>query len=214
MLASIHFTLRTLVLTSVAVLAVGCSAEAASPDAGGDSIDARTSQPRADAMPFDRADANVLADAAPDCVDSNEPNETSAAAFSLSATPISDSTSAKNPAGTFTGSALGADIDWYTYEGSDDLGPSVNPSVEVVPADKVEVCMFFDCINPASPRAFTCPDGSMAASDGDLAGCCANSGFIVDGVDCTGISDDAKVYIRVKAIVADVCENYAVTYSY
>ena len=214
MLASFQSTIRTLFWTSVAALALGCSADAASPDAaGGGLFDART--PRIDAEPFEIPDGNVsVPDGMPGCPDPNEPNETSAAAFSLSVDPISDSTSAAAPAGTVTGSALGSDLDWYTYEGSDDLGPSVNPSVEVVPADKLEVCMFFDCINPGSPRAFTCPVGSTAASDGDLTGCCSNNGFIVDGVDCTGISDDANVYIRVKAVAADVCEGYSVSYSY
>lgn len=164
-------------------------------------------------MPFGIPDATPQPqfDAMPTCVDSSEPNETSAAAFSLSVDPISD---ADNAGGTFTGVALGSDLDWYTYQGSDDLGSSVDPTVEVVPADKVEVCMFFDCINPSSPRAFTCPVGSTASADGDLNGCCSNNGFTVAGIDCTGVSDDADVYIRVKPIAVDVCESYSISYHY
>jgi hypothetical protein len=144
-------------------------------------------------------------------VDPNEPNETSAAAFSLSATPLSDLDDVDK---VVTGTALGSDIDWYTYLGSDDFGPAVNPTVGVVPADKVEVCQFFDCVNPASPRAFSCPMGSTAATDGDLKGCCSTTGFVVEDLDCTGASDDADVYIRVKAIATDACESYSITYHY
>ncbi|MCP4443875.1 MAG: hypothetical protein GY811_00835, partial [Myxococcales bacterium] len=114
-----------------------------------------------------------------------------------------------------SGSALGTNLDWYTYEGSDDLISSVDPTVEdVTPTDKVEVCMFFDCIEQSAARSFTCPAGSTAATDGGLAGCCGNAGFTVDDLDCAGVSDDADVYIRVKAIATDVCESYSIGYHY
>ena len=144
----------------------------------------------------------------PACTDSNEPNETSAAATSLSMDPVSDD---DGSGGAFTGTAQGVDEDWFTYEGSDDIGNVVDPTVEVV-GGAVEVCMYMDCVNPG-PQTADCPNGTTADMDGELAGCCATSGFTVD-LDCTGISDDANIYIRVKATSSGVCESYSMSYHY
>jgi hypothetical protein len=143
-------------------------------------------------------------------VDLNEPNETSAAAFSLSVDAISDQDSA---GGTFTGVALGTDVDWYTYIGSDNLGFTVDPTVQVVPADKVEVCMFIDCTATDAVETFVCPGGTTATADGALTGCCAATGFVVDDL-CDTTDDGAEVFIRVKAVAADVCESYSISYHY
>jgi hypothetical protein len=209
LLAFIDGNIRTFLFAGVAALALGCSADAASPDAAtGGTVDARTS--RIDAMPFEVPDANLNSpDAMPGCVDPNEPNETSAAAFSLSATPVDDN---DDQGGAFTGTVQDSDVDWFTYLGSDGgLTGVVDPTIEVV-GGSVQICMYLDCTS--KPQTFSCPTGTTADADGDLNGCCAATGFTVDDLDCTGGSDDANVYIRVKASGAGVCESYSMTYHY
>ncbi len=214
MLALENSTLCTLLLAGAAALALGCSADAASPDAStGTSIDARSNGPRPDAEPFNFPDADLNApDASPGCVDSHEANETSATAKSLSSTPVSASDSA---GGAITGVAIDPDVDWFTYQGDDDAY-IVDPTVQVIPADKVEVCMYFDCVADVGLE-FSCPDGASASTDGELTGCCSGNGFTVDDLDCGGFttpSDDTFVYIRVKPATTGVCQDYSITYHY
>lgn len=204
---SIDANFRTLLCVGAAALALGCSAEAASPDAtGSGNIDARG--PRPDSRPFEFIDAAPTFDAVPGCVDSSEPNDTSAAAFSLAVDPVDDNDVIE----TFIGTAMGADEDWYTYEGSDGgLTGEVDPTVTVV-SGAVQVCMYLDCLT--KPQTFSCPNGSTADTNGELLGCCANDTITVDDLDCDPIADDANVYIRVKALGAGVCESYSVNWHY
>ena len=171
--------------------------------------------PRPDAAPFIRPDAMPPApDAMPTCADSNEDNDTSATATSLSAAPVSDDDGA---GGSFTGAALGAalgaDEDWFTYEGSDDAFNEVDPTVGLT-SGAVEVCMFMDC--KVGATQYSCPAGTTEQTADGLSGCCSTSGFaVVDNVNCTGVlSDDMNIYFRIKATAAGVCESYSLTYHY
>jgi hypothetical protein len=198
-----------LFLSGLAAVAMGCSAEGSSLDAGSSEADARRQTPRPDAEPFNFPDAMPGApDAAPGCPDPNEPNETAGGATSLSADPISDN---DGSGGSFTGAAQDADEDWFTYLGSDDLGNTVDPTVGIT-SGAVEVCMFLDC--QAGNTTFSCPGGTTSTDVGGIAGCCGTAGFTVDDLNCPGISDDADVYIRVKASAGGVCEAYSLTYHY
>lgn len=195
-------------LSGLATAAIGCSAKASDPDAGG-AADARRTTPRPDAEPFNFADAMPQLDAAPSCPDSNEPNNTSAAAKSLSADPVSSDDT--DGTGSFVGAAQDADEDWYTYEGSDDIDGAPDPGVGFT-SGNVEVCIFMDCLT--GTEEYECPAPTVATDVGDLSGCCGTADFAV-GIDCLGtISDDANVYIRVKASNAGVCEAYSLTYHY
>lgn len=207
----IDATFRTLLCAGAATLAFGCSADAASPDAArGGNIDARVT-PRVDARRFELPDAGPNFDAMPGCVDSSEPNDTSAAAFSLAAEPVDDNDVIE----TFIGTAMGADEDWYTYEGSDGGATGVvDPTVDVV-TGAISICMYLDCLVP--PTSFTCPANTTDDTNGDLVGCCASTGFsisgVIDGLSCNG-AEDADVYIRIRASGAGVCEAYSVNWHY
>lgn len=201
--------IRFVFLAGVAATALGCSAEASSPDAAGTGApDARVQTPRPDGAPFVPADAAPPADAMPTCPDPNEANDTLATATSLSATPVGD---ANGDGGSFTGAAFGADLDWFTYEGSDKLGAIVDPTVGVT-SGAVEVCMFMACLE--GPIQYSCPTGTTDLNDSGVGGCCNTTGFTVTGLNCDGLSDDANIYIRVKPSAVDVCESYSMTYHY
>ena len=190
-----------IVLGASLLALAACGADAAKPDAGDDSPDAR--RPRPDARPFVQTDAAPQPDAAPDCSDDSEPNNTSALATSLSATPISANDSS---GGNFTGAVINADLDWFEYTGDDDI---YAPDAYVDILGGVEVCMYLSCAG----ITFTCPNGTTTSTDGSLEGCCGNSAFTVVP-DCDGLSDDAQVFMRVKALAADTCEAYTITYHY
>lgn len=133
-----------------------------------------------------------------------EPNETESSATDLGA--ISDCDG--------SGSSLGAkldteaDVDFYAYDGSDDSGCTVDPTVTT--GDSVRVCMFADC----SGVSAGCTAGT-SSNLGGLPGCCVDGpGTVTVDVNCSGISDDATMYIRIDQGAAGVCTDYSFDYHY
>lgn len=147
----------------------------------------------------------------PPCFDTGpgEPNETEDTAYQLA--PIGDGDGDEgNVAGILKGDA---DVDWYVYEGSDNAGATVDPTRELKNITGGRICAFFECLNGGD--SFTCPAGTTEeTSPAGRAGCCGEAPFSVDDLNCSGISDDANVYLRVDAPGGSECKEYTLTYHY
>jgi hypothetical protein len=141
------------------------------------------------------------------CVDDGpEPNETEATATDLGL--ISDC----NADVTLDGVLAGADVDWYKYSGSDDFGIScsVDPYRSIMADGQVRICKFFEC----DGLSVTCPMGStVEVSPDGRDGCCGLNNLDIS-INCSGISDDATVYIRLDKPPAFQCVDYAMSYHY
>lgn len=156
------------------------------------------------------------------CNDQFEPtassNNTEATATALSPEPVSDCTDPLVVTGVINS---GSDVDWYRYEGSDDLGCVVSPKRSFKQINNAaRLCAFFQCLDEDASTQFTCPAGTTGAtSPGGRFGCCATgstAAFEVDDVNCTGtFSDDFNVFIRVDdpAGNSGTCTAYTLEYS-
>jgi hypothetical protein len=145
----------------------------------------------------------------PGCEDPGpEPNNTES-----SATDLGTITDCDEDGGSFSGMVAGIDdLDWYKYQASDDFFCVVDATREVQSNAPVRFCKYFQCIDDSTP-AFSCPNGSNAATSPDgRPGCCADSGFDV-APDCANTSDDVKVYMSVRTL-ANECVTYTVNYHY
>lgn len=188
---------------------LGCGAKSSAIDAG-ERADARSRPDRPDAQPFVIPDATPTIDASTVCVDSNETNNTLMTATSLSATPIESGDAA---GGSFSGSVMGADEDWFTYQGVDVALGIVDPAVSVTAGgENIELCMFFSCATGTA--GYEC-QGTTASTSGEVTGCCSSEGFRMDSLlDCPP-DDNATVFIRVKSSgAANSCETYSISYHY
>jgi hypothetical protein len=103
------------------------------------------------------------------------------------------------------------DVDWYFYRGRDGMC-QVNPWVEwetYYGTGSEDVCMFFEC----DGLAVTCPSGTTEETSPEgRPGCCGVTSFEAD-IDCSGMSDDALVYIRVTNSSTD-CQQGTVDFHY
>lgn len=137
----------------------------------------------------------------------SEPNETEAMATYLGMITDDD-----DEGGSFTGTLVDAsDVDWFTYDGVDVLGYTVDPS-RSFSAGLFRVCKFVECINGAQTDV-TCEGGSTAQTSPEgRSGCCHTSAFSID-VDCVGEDDDTTVFIRVDQPTA-ACASYTISYHY
>lgn len=107
------------------------------------------------------------------------------------------------------------DVDWYRYQGDDDITGNVDPARELVASAGVRVCKFLECDNGLGQTEFECPAGTQyALSTMARPGCCASDGIALPDLNCTGVSEDnAAVYIRVDQ-GEDACVTYSVAYHY
>lgn len=146
--------------------------------------------------------------------DDNEPNGDEDTATFLP--PIGDSDE--------PGSQLSAlldhptDVDWFRYEGADNVGAFVNPYAQVNVV-ALEVCIYAECTNGLENTDLTCPKGTtQSPSPGGRPGCCAANtmGFELD-LSCTVNpfgSDDATVYMSVTGSEPSICQEYTLSYHY
>ena len=105
------------------------------------------------------------------------------------------------------------DLDWFKYSGQDAFGCSVGPSRSVTFMQPARICKFIQCEGSGDP-SFTCPGGtSGATSPAGYPGCCGTDGFDMD-IDCSGIDDNATVYIRIDNPNGEDCIPYSVSYHY
>jgi hypothetical protein len=134
-----------------------------------------------------------------------EPNESEAGATDLGAYDDCDGNGTSVNA-TLDGSS---DLDFFSFDGSDVSGCLVDPTVTT--GDSVRLCVFATC--PGA--SISCAQGSAATSPAGYAGCCVQSGGTVElGVNCSGFSDDATVYIRVDQPGVDACTTYGLDFHY
>ncbi len=134
-----------------------------------------------------------------------EPNDSEPAATNLGAITDCDSTGSA-VSGNVDGSA---DTDFYVFAGSDGSTCLVDATASTTA--KVRLCMFAEC----SGVAVSCDQGSAAVSPAGRAGCCVDAGGTVQlGINCSGFSDDATVYVRVDQPTSGSCTSYSVDYHY
>lgn len=132
-----------------------------------------------------------------------EPNDAPNTAVAL--TTVGDCSADKTLSAGLSGAA---DVDFYAFDGTDDACV-VNPAAST--SAKVRLCMYATCPG----IALSCTTGTPS-SVGTLDGCCTgpSGGDVALSIDCNGISDDAKVYLRVDGGTAGECRAYSVTYTY
>jgi hypothetical protein len=143
------------------------------------------------------------------CLDEGpgEPNEAEATSWDLGDIEDCDS------AGDQISAVLDGpgDVDWYRYDGDDTLGCAVDPNRGITVNGSVRLCKFVDCASGTAEM--DCPQGSVAeASPDGHPGCCSNNGFGIDP-NCSGIDDDATIYIRIDEPTLP-CAEYTLTYQY
>ena len=108
------------------------------------------------------------------------------------------------------GVLAGNDVDWYTYDGQDKFLCVVEPSRTITSSAQVRLCKFFDC----KGVKVTCPAGTTAdMSPNGHPGCCSVNGFAVTPT-CSGLSDDATVYLRVDKPPSFPCVQYDLSFHY
>ena len=142
------------------------------------------------------------------CNDWGEPNDSEMVAYDFGGINDCDSSGK-----TINAAIVGvSDVDWYTYEGSDDLGCLVDPNCVLVTSGGVaRICKFAECLGGGTD--VTCKGGSVAeTSPQGRQGCCNQQGFGMD-LECSGISDDADMYIRVDHL-AGSCVEYTLSFHY
>lgn len=107
------------------------------------------------------------------------------------------------------------DVDWYRYQGDDDITGNVDPARELVSSAGVRLCKFLECDNGLAETEFECPAGTQyALSPMARPGCCASDGIALPDLNCTGVTEDnAMVYIRVDQ-PEEACVTYSVAYHY
>lgn len=134
-----------------------------------------------------------------------EPNETEGTAQELGSTNC-------GALAEVEGSSEMADVDYYTVD-LVDLGegcPSSDGTISIVTADEdLEVCMFFAC--NAGAVSVNCGADSDATSEEGLAGCCGTNSVEPDFF-CSGVNNDAEVWLRVGGLEANACVDYALAY--
>ncbi len=140
--------------------------------------------------------------ACPDPYD--EPNDTENTATDLGTISDCDSSG-----GQAIGVLSGDDEDWYTYYGTDG-SCVVDAAVSIVADGQVRVCQYIDC----TELTLDCPqDTSPATSPNGRAGCCSELPFEL-GFNCSGLWEDADVYISIDKPGSFPCVSYTLDYHF
>ena len=86
------------------------------------------------------------------------------------------------------------DADWFKYKGDDTTFNFVDPTREITTQGSLRLCKFVQC-DDGNPDV-SCPGGTTPEMSPDgRSGCCGSGGFDL-GIECSGIDDNAWVYIR------------------
>lgn len=131
------------------------------------------------------------------------------------AADLGDIGDADDDGGTLTAVLDGPeDVDWFFYDGSDDIVSSVDPTRTLTTVGGLRLCKYAECVNGLLETEVTCPEGTaMATSPDNRPGCCGDDGFEVE-LNCQGVvSDDARVYLRVDQAQQE-CVQYTLDYHY
>lgn len=122
----------------------------------------------------------------------SEPHETQQTSFSLG-----EITDADDDGGFVCGTVKGAaDVDWYTYAGVDAFLNVVDPSRSLIAeADAARLCVYIQCDKGGTQVGCAAPDTADTAPNG-AKGCCG-FGVVSPSLNCNGLDDSARVWIRV-----------------
>jgi hypothetical protein len=145
-----------------------------------------------------------------DCEDiGSEPHENQENAQNLG--QINDA----DASGSFVcGTLKGAnDVDWYTYSGKDALGNQVDPSRSMFAQIGVgRVCVYMQC-NGGNATSVGCNGAQSDTAPLGQKGCCALE-FVKPSLNCDGLDDSARVWIRVDNPQALACVPYELAYHF
>jgi len=145
----------------------------------------------------------------PDCTnDANEPNDSEQQATDMGT--IDDC----NGSGFgFAGVLANNDVDWFSYDGQDTFGCSVDPSRSITADAQARVCKYFDC--GSADEDVTCSANTQAdTSPSGRPGCCGQT-VVEPTINCLGTSsDDATVYLRIDKPSGFSCVSYSVDLHY
>jgi hypothetical protein len=197
-------------LLSLPVLALACSADSPmDADASGQNLtdgggltipDAQAVRPDSRTVGAPDAIPQVTCDGA-----DTEPNN-----VQLDAVILPAITDCDDEGGSFAGSVISGNEDWFTFDTSDSALCNVGPEVNLV--GNVQVCLLFACNE--GTLDLTCPKGTTAPGGG-ADGCCGNSSFVVADYNCVDTGDEAsKVHGQVTALSTNTCETYTIDFNF
>jgi len=215
---------------SLLVFAAGCGQEFALDSGPAPEEDAGPTGPTTDAGPtadagldagFDAGPKDAGFDAGPQdagpppvCTEQDaEPNDARLEPVNLG-TLTDDDDDGSEVMGTLAGVD---DVDWFSYNGTDELFLIVDPEASLDAQVAIRLCMFVTCDEGAT--LLSCPGGTEAIIGGEgLEACCWNrvdAAILSMDVDCDGFDEDARVELRVdQAPDNDACVNYSLSYHY
>lgn len=137
-----------------------------------------------------------------------EPHENQETAFSLGSITDADAT------GSFQCGVLkgGNDVDWYTFFGKDALLNQVDPSRSLyVQGGAAQICVYFECTEGTTQLG--CNGATSATAPLGQEGCCG-TGTIKPSLNCTGLDDSARVWIKVDNTQDLACVPYQLDYHF
>lgn len=139
----------------------------------------------------------------------SEPHETQAAAFTLGQITDADA-DGSFACGTLKGPA---DVDWFTFSGVDALLNVVDPSRSLIAQnDAGRVCVYLQCGKGTTTVNCAAPDTPDTAPMGQK-GCCG-TGTVAPALNCGGLDDSAKVWIKLDNPDAIACIPYQLDYHF
>lgn len=138
-----------------------------------------------------------------------EPHEDQQTAFNLGAIDDNDA-NGSYVCGTLRGAN---DIDWYTFDGNDALGNKVDPVRSLVTqnGENGRVCVFFECAKGST--TVDCKAATPTMSPLGHKGCCAGA-TVAPKLNCGGLDDTTRVWIRVDNPNKLACVPYELDYHF
>ena len=105
------------------------------------------------------------------------------------------------------------DTDWTRFRGKDVNFCIVDPTVKIsVPG--LRLCAFVMCTDGVTTIK-SCANGSQDVSPAKTKGCCTTgTAAMTVNMNCSGLSDDSDVFIRVDQPTTNMCIPYKVDYHY
>lgn len=116
--------------------------------------------------------------------------------------------------GTACGTLRGAnDIDWYTFGGDDAFGNFVDPfrSLVTQSGEGARLCVYIQCNN--QPTSVNCKGSTPDVAPLGQSGCC-DGDVVAPSLNCDGLDDSAKVWIRVDNPAKLACVPYQLDYHF
>lgn len=138
-----------------------------------------------------------------------EPNDDEASAAEL------DEATCNQMAMTVDGGLSGAESDWFTFHGHQDItcGFGVDPQVSVASDGDLAICIFATCDD--GNTSLGCSGGAQESDSPDgVAGCCDQNEVGLNNFDCGFmVGRDATVWVRITS-VEEACIPYTLSWEY